>query len=208
MGDDQKKDEETGMPILVLKDRKLGKIIARVLPQKGVTNYTVKRLGSDLQLLGHKRMILKSDNENAIVALKQAVKNERPEDIVLEESPTYDSRGNGEIERAIQLTQDQIKTVKDDAETEYGVKIRADHQCMPWLIAHSGNTIDRYHVNKDGKTSYERWKGRPFKRSVAKFGENVFYLKAKSLGHDKNIVRWADGIFLGVRDESRSYHRH
>ena len=202
MRDGKKEDDESGMPIMVLKDRETGKILSRVYPAKGVTNYTVKRLSSDIQLLGHKKVILKSDNENAIVALKKAVKNERPEDIQLEESPAYDSKSNGDAERAIQMVQDQIKTIKDDLETQYGVKISEDHQCLAWLVAHAGNTIDRYHVNKDGKTSFERWKGRPFKRAVAKFGENVIYLKAKSLGIDKFNIRLSEGIFLGVRDET------
>ena len=34
------------------------------------------------------------------------------------------------------------------------------------------------------------------------FGENIFYLKAKTLGKDKFDTRWDSGIWLGIREES------
>ena len=59
---------ELGMPILVMRDSETRMIQAYVVPQKGVDGYAVKRLSKDIDLLGHKRMIFKSDNEPALVA--------------------------------------------------------------------------------------------------------------------------------------------
>ena len=53
-----------------------------------------------------------------------------------------------------------------------------------------------------GRTAHYRWKGRDFKREIAEFGERVFYLKLDSAGKNKYDVRWNEGIFLGVMDES------
>ena len=70
-------EEDKGMPILVLKDSRTKVALARVVPKKGRDQYAIERLQKDIANLGYKKLILKSDNEVAIVALKQAVKRER-----------------------------------------------------------------------------------------------------------------------------------
>ena len=82
---------EAKQPIIVLKDRKSGTIKAHVVEEKGVNAYAIKRIGQDIGLLGYNRIILKSDNEPAIMALKAAIKAERPEEIIMEESPVGES---------------------------------------------------------------------------------------------------------------------
>ena len=74
---------------------------AFVVPQKGIHPYAVKSLSNAIALLGHSEFVLRSDGEPSIVALKQAVKLERHERIVSEESPVKESKSNGAIERAI-----------------------------------------------------------------------------------------------------------
>ena len=64
-------------------------------------------------------MILKSDQEPYIVELKEIIKQEWPEDIMIEESPAYDSRSNGSVERGIQTVQGQIRAIKDAFEARY-----------------------------------------------------------------------------------------
>ena len=96
MHESQNEHEEKGMPIIVAKDlldnkHGTGMIFARVVPQKVVNAYAVKNLASDIALLGHPEIVLKSDGEVSIVALKEAVKMERSERIVLESSPVAES---------------------------------------------------------------------------------------------------------------------
>ena len=50
-------------------------------------------------------MIIKDDQEPAIVDLRNAVKDERSGTIMPEEAPVKDSKSSGEIERAIQEMQ-------------------------------------------------------------------------------------------------------
>ena len=78
---------EEGQPILIMKDRKSKTITAHVVEHKGANENAIKRLGQDIGLLGYKKIILKSDEEPSIIALKQTVKRERSEQIILEESP-------------------------------------------------------------------------------------------------------------------------
>ena len=53
-------------------------------------------------------MILKSDQEPALIALKESLKRERDEDIVMEESPVGESASNGIIENAVRNVQGHI----------------------------------------------------------------------------------------------------
>ena len=75
MHGNQEEDEERGMPILVVKDEPkegtgTGMVFAYVVPQKGVQPYAVKKLAETIGQLGHPEIVLKSDGEPAIVALK------------------------------------------------------------------------------------------------------------------------------------------
>ena len=87
MTDRQRKEEESGSPILVIKDEKLKMVFAHVVPSKGRDKYAIERMSKGLDMLGHKKVILKSDGENAIQSLKSSVKDESGLDIVMEGSP-------------------------------------------------------------------------------------------------------------------------
>ncbi len=76
MHSEQEKEEEKGMPIVVAKDNKTKMIMARVVPSKGLDNYAVKTVKKMMERMGHKKIILKSDNDPAIFALKKAVRRE------------------------------------------------------------------------------------------------------------------------------------
>ena len=110
MREDQREGEEKGMPILVACDLVTarggtGNIFARVVPAKGVNEYAVQALSGELTYLGHKEIILKSDGEPSILALKEAVRSEKKERIIMEKSPVAESKSNGAAENAIQQVQ-------------------------------------------------------------------------------------------------------
>ena len=69
----------------------------------------VKRVMQSLDLLGHKRLILKSDQEPALVALLDEVKLRWGGDIIPERSIVQDSQGNGMVESGIRIISGQIK---------------------------------------------------------------------------------------------------
>ena len=89
---ESKETEDKGMPVVVAKDRDSGWISARVVPKKGKHVYTMKEMSRLIDWLGYRRIIRKTDQEPAIMEFKQCGKSERPEEIMFEESPTYDSR--------------------------------------------------------------------------------------------------------------------
>jgi len=195
-------EERCGMPILAIKDRKTGMMQSRVVPSKGNDKYAIKRLKKDIELLGYKKIILKSDNEPSIISLKQAVKDSMNVEIILEESPVGDHQANGEVENAIKRCAGQFRTLKEVTETRYGKRIAPEHHILPWMIAYSSGCINRFQVGEDGYTNHKRWKGKDFDRPICEFGECIIALRLDSRGKTKSKVRWFNGVFLGIREES------
>ena len=95
MHSEQDKEEEKGMPIVVAKDNRTKMIMARVVPGEGLDSYAVETLKKIFERLGYKKVILKSDNEPAILALKEAVRQETDVQIVMEEVPVGDHQAKG-----------------------------------------------------------------------------------------------------------------
>ena len=194
--------ENSGMPILAIKDRKSGMIQSRVVPAKGNDRFAIKRLVKDIELLGYSKIILKSDNESSILALKKSVKETTNIEIIPEESPVGDHQANGEVENAIKRFAGQFRTLKEAVESRYQQRLTPEHHCIPWMINYASGCINRYQVGIDGKTNHRRWKGKDFDRPVCEFGECILALKLDSVGKQKSKVRWVEAIFLGVREES------
>ena len=131
MGDDSSTDEEGSMPILVVKDVLspgcgTGMVFAHVVPRKGANSYAIKILSKDIAILGHPELVLKSDSEPAIIALKEATKRERSERIVFESPPIKESQANGAIENAVQQVQGQFRAMKDALESRLGERINGN----------------------------------------------------------------------------------
>eukprot|EP00974_Lingulodinium_polyedra_P133441 11225601-Lingulodinium_polyedra.AAC.1 len=63
--------------------------------------------------------------------------------------------------------------MKEALDSRYGERIPPNHPAIAWLPRHAGATLTRYVVGTDGKTAYERMRGRRFKKEVAEFGECV-----------------------------------
>ncbi len=101
--EDESGGEKSNLTVLAMRDRKHGYVCASVVPRKGDHPYTVHRVGYDLSnILGYKRVILKSDQEPAIKKLKATVRREYSLEIPEEQSAVGDSQSNGEIEITIQ----------------------------------------------------------------------------------------------------------
>ena len=125
---------------------------------------------------------MKSDQELAIRALKEAVMGFGPIEIFPEESPTYEHQANGAVENANKRIAEQVRTMKIALENRYGVKIGSNHPILPWLVRYAANILSWYKIGQDGKTCYEKLKGRKYNRGVAESGECVLYLRAVSAG--------------------------
>ena len=52
-------DKEEGNPILIMIDRKSGRITSHVLPAKGVNEYSVKRAAINIRIMGYSKVTAK-----------------------------------------------------------------------------------------------------------------------------------------------------
>ena len=106
------------MPVLAIKDAPSKVVYDMVVPAKGKNSYMVNRVVQCLDLLCLKRIVHKSDQEPALVALVNEVKNRWGGDIIPERSIVQDSQGNGMIESGIRTVNGQIKTMKSSLDEQ------------------------------------------------------------------------------------------
>ena len=68
-----------------------------------------------------------------------------------------------------------------DLEDKLKCKIKATHPVTYWLVEHAAFIQKHYQIGADGKTPYERHKGKISKHSLCQFGEKIRYMPLK--GH-------------------------
>ena len=187
-----------------------------VVLQKGddEDHYCAKLVASDVEWLGHISVILKSDNEKAIVSVKErtarilreykGVKN-----VQTESPPAYDSQSNGGIEAGIRIIRCLFRTLKLCLEARLGQYIAVSHALIPWLLHHACTMLNARARGPDGLTAWERVKGRAFNQLVLGFAECVLYklpTKGPRSKPDGNMgTRWLEGVFLGFNRSSNTY---
>lgn len=103
--------EEIGAPIVVGKDMRSKYIFAHQVPKKGADIYAATRIGQELSIMGYKRLIVKDDNEAAIISLREMIRKIRGEDMLIENSENLESRSNGAAEKAVQDVQGQVRAI-------------------------------------------------------------------------------------------------
>ena len=212
------------MKILVAKDSRSRAIFAHVVRRKGVDEegYAVKRLAEDIEWLGYTRIILKSDGEPAIVRLlketlrvAKTVVTDQDKAVVMdqvtqEHPPRYDSRSNGSVENGVRLVKGHLRTMKSCPEMKIRKKIPEQHPLMSWLVEHTAWLLTVRLRGEDGKTAYERVRGRPFTKRLTDFGEEVLY-KLPSKGPEADArgtlePRWKRGCMLGFSRSTNEYY--
>ena len=127
-----------------------------------------------------------------------------PYRLVPEHSPKGDSQANGSIEVANKSVKGQFRVLLIALEAHLGVKIDLRHPVVAWLVVHVGYLLTHYEVCKDGRTSYERLKGKRTGVDLCEFGEKIHYmpLKVSNVGVASAEARYRTGIWLGVDERS------
>ena len=144
-------------------------------------------------------LILKSDGEPAIVAVRERLSRYHGGKITPEQPPKGESSSNGKVEEAGKTTRSLAKVFKDMIEFKIGEEIQSDCAIMLWLVRWVAMMYSRFKVGTDGRTAYERQKGRKCKQEVIPFAEKVMYKKLKESGARKQILesQWEEGLWLG-----------
>ena len=193
------KDDEETLAVQVARDRRTQMLFAHVVPRKGMIHeHGAVAMVKDIEKLGYKEVILKCDGEPAMKSVQEEVKKRRIDATILENSVPGDSRSNGAAERAVKALGEQVRVLRAGLQGRLGLVMKSSHPVMTWLVQHAADCISKYQVSEDGKTAYERLKGKPFSRAVVEFGEKIHYKKSgKGQKEHKIESKWNEGYFLG-----------
>ena len=164
---------EEAVPVLVIKDRWSKLLSVHVVPSKGAgCEWVVQQVKRDLQRMGHHgRLILKSDQEAAIVDLLNEVTRARGDvPTVVENSAVGDSQGNGFIERGVRSVEEMVRTLKFDLEERLGESLSVHHPVFAWILEHVVDLINKVLIGSDGKTAHQRLKGKRYLGELYVFG--------------------------------------
>ena len=123
-----------------------------------------------------------------------------------EYSPVRSSGSNGVIERGIKEVQGQLRVMKSALDTRVGVDIRGTSNILPWMVEYASVLINRYLVEKDSKTAYERLRGKKSKMLGFEFGESVHFRRIPLQGRLGKLDSLCQtGLFVGYRTQSGEY---
>lgn len=202
-----KAEDERPKCIVVAKDRETRMIMCTVTPVKGGGHeFPARRIRAFINELGyeHADIAMKSDQEPAILDLVREVARIRiPAKTVMDQSPVGSSASNGAIERGVQTAEGQIRVLKDALQARIREEIKSDHPVLAWLVEFAAVLVNRYEVGHDGKTPYERSRGKRSKLLGLEFGELVNFRKSPTQGKLAKLESlWDDGVFLGYRSSS------
>ena len=213
--EEKKEVSKDTLKILVVKDQRTKSIFGHAVPQKGIDEqgYVVKAIAADIAELGYRRICLKCDQEPSTRALvKQLLKvlNVEVMDQAMKEHPAPgDSQSNGSIENGVQQLTGQMRTMKSALENRIGGELPVKHPVMSHMCAYAGQLLTRYGMGHDGKTPYERLRGRKFMAQIPEFGERVWYkYRTKNVKREvagKLKKRWGRGIMLGMSPSSNEF---
>ena len=122
---------------------------------------------------------------------------------IVETIPVGSSASNGIVERAIRSVQQQVRVMRSAVEERTGAKLTPRHPIMTWMVENANYLLNRYEVGHDGKTAYERCKGKVAKVLGIEFGEAVLW-KRRAVGGAlaKMTCLWEDGVYLGLKGAS------
>ena len=194
------RDEQHTQTVLILKDRLSKAIRTWVLQRKGVVTEEASKLATEgIVKLGHKgKILIKNDNEPALITLRDAVIAALPEGAIPIPTPPRESESNGVVENGVKLFKGMLRVHLGALEHKLGGRIPSDHPVFAWLVGHIGDVITKHLQGRDGKTGYERLYGKPIREQALVFGEQVWWRAQRR--HDINVVldaRWHSGTWLG-----------
>jgi hypothetical protein len=70
---------------------------------------------------------------------------------------------------------------------------------MAWLVEHAADVLNRYGIGKDGRTPYQRLKGRKFMGNMLKFRAPVMFRISGKVAGGIMQERWFAGIWVGKK---------
>ena len=118
-------------------------MISFAVPRKGKDVYAVQRVLQALAFFGHRRAIIRTDQEPSIVALIDEARDSWTGELMHEKSPVGDHRANGWIESGVRTVEAQIRALKMGVESRYGIVLDHTHSLITWIVDYAGWLVTR-----------------------------------------------------------------
>lgn len=175
------------------------------MPAKGhdEDNYVAGLIAMDVQFMGHVQVILKTDNEAALLALATAAllnirtdaqTNGSPVRSVSVEHPgEHGSQSNGGTGCGIRSVRDMFRAPKLCLEERIGQKVPPTHPLSTWLVEPAALLLNAKQAGEDGNTAWARLRGRDVGQKLLGFCEAVMYKQSPN-GHSMTLMAtWGPG---------------
>ena len=116
---------------------------------KGGDPYALAVALEAIKFTGRTRLIIMSDQENAVKNLVDMIRDSRTHETAVINTPKGSSASAGGIERANYEVEKQIRTLRSRFEENYGESVGLDHKMLPFLVRHCAWLITHYQVKSD-----------------------------------------------------------
>ena len=118
---------------------------------KGGDPYALAVVLEAIKFTGRTRLIIMSDQENAVKNLVDMIRDSRTHKTAVINTPKGSSASAGGIERANNEVEEQIRTLRSRFEENYRKSVGLDHKMLPFLVRHCPWLMTHYKVKSEGK---------------------------------------------------------
>ena len=194
--------EERTTTILVAKHRQSRAVRCWVVPRKGRDEDVATELALEgirgFGISDKQRVVLKSDNEGPILALRRRVAAIWPGG-VLEQSPApYESESNGVVENGVRMGKGLLRVHLLALEARLQGRISCSSPLFAWLVMHSSAVLTKNLMGKDGRTPYYRLYGKEVSEEGLEFAEKIRWRPPRGENYGVLLeARWCEGLWLG-----------
>ena len=128
-----------------VKDNRHKWVAGDVVPAKGRDPFVIDALAAEVLNSGHAEVEIMSDQEPAILALRESVAAKvraKGGRVRLTDAPLHDPRGNGLAESGIKEIKDQTRALLAATGSASGKTISPDSVLVPWMLRYAGAMLN------------------------------------------------------------------
>ena len=130
--------------LLVMRELKTGMMHGMIVDKKGVgAPWVEQRVANFMNSFGHKKMLLRSVNENSILAPRKKIIELVDGQVLPEDSIKGESQTNGLAEVGVKILEGMIRTLKIAVETKLKEQLASNSILLAWLVEHAAVVYNR-----------------------------------------------------------------
>ena len=112
--------------------------------------------------LGHRGPVsLKTDNEPALIALREAIMTKMLEGAIPIQPTPGESASNGGVETGVKVFKGLLRVHLAALERNLGARLPSSRPLFSWIVEHVSDVLTEYLVGTDGRSAYGRLCGKP-----------------------------------------------